>query len=133
MEETSESTEKNGTHFDCTRKPQRLHRPDKIIQKKVNLYSVFCIVYVLILAVTIATLIVLFVKDDSYIKCAKLNTLREVKEMLSNKEFKNSVDKIEKEVEFVNSNAVTKTTTTKETTDNRVKLLKQYMSCVADI
>lgn len=124
MEETSEFTGKTGTHFDYIRKPQRPHRPDKIVQKKVNLYLVFCIVYVLILAVTIATLLVLFVKDDSYIKCAKLNALREVKEMLSSKEFENSVDETEK---VVKSNVVT------ETTDNRVKLLKHYMSCVADI
>ena len=105
----------------------------KVVQEKTNMYPIFCMAYFVVLAGTLAALIVLFAKDDSWLKCAKLDELRAIRGMLLDETFKGSVDKTEKEVEVVNSNTETKTTTTTETTDNRAELLKHYMNCIADI
>lgn len=114
-------------------KPPRPPYHGKVVQKKTNMYPIFCMAYFVVLAGTIAALIVLFIKDDSCFRCTKLNELRAIRGMLLDETFKGSVDKTEKEVEVVNSNTETKTTTTTETTDNRAELFKHYMNCIADI
>ena len=107
--------------------------------KKVFLYHLLCIAYICVLGITITTLLIILLKDDSGIRYEKLDELNEIKEKFFKEDFKNPVDKTEKEVKVVNSNMGTTTSKTKtktkttETTDNRVKLLKHYMSCVADI
>ena len=111
-----------------------------IVQKKVNLYPAFCIVFFVILAGTIAALLILFAKEENCIKCAKLNDLREIKEKILSEEFKDSKNTTVK-VDVNNTNKEepgddskdSKTITITETTDNSMNLLKQYMSCVADI
>lgn len=59
--------------------------------------------YLIILAVTVIVLIVIFSKDDSFLKFAKLDELNEVREKLLTE------------------------------TSNQADLLKHYMTCVTEI
>ena len=86
----------------------------KVVQEKTNMYPIFCMTYFVVLAGTVVALIVLFAKDDSWLKCAKLDELREIREKFFAGEVNDSANKT-------------------ETTDNRAELLKHYMNCVADI
>ena len=122
-------------------------RYDKVVQKQVNWYPVFSMTYFVVLAGTLAALIVLFAKDDSWLKCAKLDELHEIKEKLLEGEVNDSANKTEIEDKSAqkttnmgkdsNTNTkiteTTKTNKTTEITDQRAMLLKHYMSCVADI
>ena len=110
------------TNFDNNRKRHRPPYHGKVVQEKTNMYPIFCMAYFVVLVGTLAALIVLFAKDDSWLKCAKLDELREIREKFFAGEVNDSANKTE-----------TKTTTTTETTDNRAELLKHYMNCVADI
>lgn len=123
-------------------KPPRPPHHGKVVQKKMNMYPVFCMTYFVVLAGTLAALIVLFIKDDSCFRCTKLDELHEIKENLLKGDFKDSKDSKDETVEEnhseetpVNSNAVKKTNknTKTETTDNRAALLRHYMDCVAEL
>lgn len=127
------------TNLDNNRKRHRSPYHGKVVQEKTNMYPIFCMAYFVVLAGTIAALIVLFIKDDSCFRCTKLDELREIKENLLKGDFKNSkdetVEKNHSEETSVNYNTVKKTNknTKTETTDNRAALLRHYMDCVAEL
>ena len=103
-------------------KPPRPPYHGKVVQEKTNMYPIFCMAYFVVLAGTIAALIVLFIKDDSCFRCTKLDELREIRGKFFAGEVNDSANKTE-----------TNKTTTTEITDQRAELLKHYMNCVADI
>lgn len=101
--------------------------------KKVFLYHVLCIVFIIILGVTVTVLLMLLIKDDSGIRYEKLDELNSIKDKLL---------ECNTEIAWGKNKDVTKTVanekdgsaeiTTKKV-DNRTDLLKHYMSCVTDI
>ena len=135
------------TNLDNNRKRHRSPHHGKVVQKRVNWYPVFGMTYFVVLAGTVVALIVLFAKDDSWFRCAKLDELHVIREKLLEGEVNDSVDKTETEDKSAkkttnmgkdsNTNTkiteTTKTNKTTEITDQRAMLLKHYMSCVADI
>lgn len=110
------------TNFDNNRKRHRSPYHGKVVQEKMNMYPIFCMAYFVVLAGTIAALIVLFIKDDSCFRCTKLDELHVIREKFFAGEVNDSANKTE-----------TNKTTTTEITDQRAELLKHYMNCVADI
>ena len=147
MEAQLATTTTDNTRLNYNGKPPCPPRYDKIVQKRVNWYPVFSMTYFVVLAGTLAALIVLFAKDDSWLKCAKLDELHEIKEKLLKGEVNDSANKTEIEDKSAqkttnmgkdsNTNTkiteTTKTNKTTEITDQRAELLKHYMNCVADI
>ncbi|MBR4322532.1 hypothetical protein [Treponema sp.] len=93
------------------------------------------LLYFIIFTVTDITLLVLFVKDDSGLRYAKLEELRTIRENIDT--FENSIDKKNTIVEEKTKKCAQKTTvtTTKTTseTSNRANLLKHYMDCITEI
>ena len=67
---------------------------------RVFLYHILCIIYICALATTITTLLVILLKDDSSIRCEKLDMLKEISENAlhnldfekSNKETRSTID-----------------------------------------
>lgn len=91
----------------------------------------FGIIYFVILVLTDSVLVVLFVKDDSYIRYAKLDALLSAMESIDS--FENSIDKKSTTVEEKTENSTPKTSNTTTESSNRAALLKHYMSCVTEI
>ena len=144
--ETDETTADN-MKSNYVRKPPRPPRHNEFVQKKTNIYPIFCMAYFVVLAGTLAALIVLFIKDDSWFRCAKLNELRKIREKFFAGEVNDSANKTETEDKSTqkttnmgkdsNTNTkiteTTKTNKTTEITDQRAALLRHYMDCVAEL
>lgn len=95
----------------------------------------FYFLYFIILVLTDTALIILFIKDDTGIRYAKLNELSSIKDKIDN--FRDSHDKNNTTVEEKTENCIQKATVTnsKTTTEtsNRAALLKHYMDCLVEI
>ena len=102
-----------------------------IVQKTVYVYPILLISYLIVFIVTIIVLLVIFVKDDSCLKLAKLDELHEVKNIIENGNFNDSIDKTTETTHC----PITKTNPTiyEKTKSNKADLLKHYMSCVTEL
>lgn len=102
--------------------------------KKVFLYHVLCIVFIIVLGVTVTVLLMLLIKDDSGIRYEKLDELNSIKDKLleCNTEIAWGKNKDVTKTVANEKNECTETTTTKKIY-NRIDLLKHYMSCVTDV
>ena len=90
-------------------------------------YDLTHIFLFMIYSVTFVVFIVIFFKDDSGIRYAKLYELNSIKEKILSDDFIDSID----ETEEIDSNTPEKSVTNK--TSNRTALLKHYMDCVTEI
>ena len=92
------------------------------------------IIYMVLLVCIIVLLCIFFVKDDSCLKFAKLDELREVKEKLLKMDVSELVDKTTEKHkatgESGNNNTKTEITTEES---NRADLLKHYMTCITEL
>ena len=98
----------------------------------------FYLVYIIILVLTDTALIILFIKDDSGLRYAKLDELHSIKDKIDC--FENSHDKnntsVEEKQNLLCNSAACQPVTTKTIrteTSNRTALLKHYMSCIAEV
>lgn len=103
---------------------------------KYFLYHILCIVFIIVLGVTVTVLLLFVLKDDSGIRYEKLDALCSVEDKINT--FSGSADKNKTTIEEKNeqncngAEKVTKTTTDTETS-NRAALLKHYMNCITEI
>jgi len=103
---------------------------------KYFLYHILCIVFIIVLGVTVTVLLLVVLKDDSGIRYEKLDALCSVEDKINT--FSGSADKnktvIEEKTEqnCNGSEKVTKTTTD-TATSNYAALLKHYMNCITEI
>ena len=132
-----ESTERSITETtfveDC---PCCCELPCKTIEKKVNKKLNLCSLFVLlILSAGTLALIVVFIKDDSGLRLAKLDELHSIKSEFLNYDCKDSDQKIEERLDTFEKNGewekTNKSVITKSST--KADLLKHYMTCVTEI
>ena len=98
----------------------------KITQTKTS-YNLPCIFLFVIYPLSLVALFIFFSKDDSCIRCAKLNALHSIKEKILACEFSDSIyEATEKNPEDCNK-------TVKTQTHNRADLLRHYMDCITEI
>lgn len=103
---------------------------------KYFLYHILCIVFIIVLGVTVTVLLLVVVKDDSGIRYEKLDALCSVEDKIN--KLSGSVDKKKTTIEGKTeqncngSEKVTKTTTD-TVTSNYAALLKHYMNCITEI
>ena len=120
----------------CTQQPENVPiikcHCNNIGSKKVFFYHILCIVFVIVLGVTVTVLLMLLIKDDSGIRYEKLDELKKVKEKLI--DIINCQETIlEEEIIEKNSMPEKTKTTTRKPKSIKADLLKHYMSCVTDI
>ncbi len=106
---------------------------NNIGSKKVFFYHVLCIVFIIVLGITVMVLLAILIKDDSGIRYEKLDELNSIKDKLL---------ECNSEIAWGKNKDVTKTVanekdkSTEITTKriyNRADLLKHYMNCITDI
>lgn len=116
-----------------------IQKPETSEKKHISkyfLYHILCIVFIIVLGVTVTVLLLVVVKDDSGIRYEKLDALCSVEDKII--KLSDSVDKnktaIEEKTEQ-NCNGAEKVTktTTDTATSNYAALLKHYMNCITEI
>lgn len=116
-----------------------IQKPETSAKKHISkyfLYHILCIVFIIVLGVTVTVLLLVVVKDDSGIRYEKLDALCSVEDKII--KLSDSVDKnktaIEEKTEQ-NCNGAEKVTktTTDTATSNYAALLKHYMNCITEI
>lgn len=110
----------------------KCHYNNSKSSEKVFLYHVLCIVFIIVLGVTVTVLLAILIKDDSGIRYEKLDELAEIRnnliESISYKETVLEEETIEKNLTSEQSKTITR-----NQKSIKADLLKHYMSCITDI
>lgn len=102
------------------------------VHKQVYSYTYLTLAYFIVFIVTIIVLLVIFVKDDSCLKFAKLDELHEVKEKLIGCDKEKTTKENEVSGESGKNNEKPETTIITEES-NIADLIKHYMTCVTEL
>ncbi|MBQ6057033.1 MAG: hypothetical protein IJJ70_08165 [Treponema sp.] len=116
-----------------------IQKPETSEKKHISkyfLYHILCIVFIIVLGVTVTVLLLVVVKDDSGIRYEKLDALCSVEDKIN--KLSGSVDKKktsieEKTEQNCNGSEKLTNTTTDTATSNYAALLKHYMNCITEI
>ena len=103
---------------------------------KYFLYQILCLVFIIVLGVTVTVLLLVVLKDDSVIRYEKLDALCSVEAKineLSDSADKNKTSSEEKTEQNCNGSEKVTKTTTDTATSNYAALLKHYMNCITEI
>lgn len=116
-----------------------IQKPETSEKKHISkyfLYHILCIVFIIVLGVTVTVLLLVVVKDDSGIRYEKLDALCSVEDKiikLSDSVDKNKTAIEEKPEQNCNGSEKVTKTTTDTATSNYATLLKHYMNCITEI
>lgn len=98
-------------------------------------FLVPCIAFIVVYAAAVAVLLVLFAKDDSGIKFAKLDELHEIRDKILSYDIESLYSETTDETKTVSRKETDNSTCTKKTTEksNQSALLNHYMDCLVEI
>ena len=98
-------------------------------------FLVPCIAFIVVYAAAVAVLLVLFAKDDSGIKFAKLDELHEIRDKILSYDIESLFSETTDETKTVSRKETDNSTCTKKTTKkiDQSALLNHYMDCLVEI
>lgn len=106
---------------------------NNIGSKKVFFYHVLCIVFIIVLGITVMVLLAILLNDDSGIRYEKLDGLNSIKDKLLEYDSKTSWGEDTNETIIIKNKKDKSTEITTKRIYNRADLLKHYMNCITDI
>ncbi|MBR4464751.1 MAG: hypothetical protein IKS40_09075 [Treponema sp.] len=105
--------------------------------KRVFLYHLLCIIFIIALGVTITTLLIILMKDDTGLRYEKLDELHSIKDKLLGCDDKKYGTDTSTEIKELEKRTLddksSEKTSYKSEKNNRADLLKKYMDCVVEI
>lgn len=100
--------------------------------KKIFLYHILCMVFIIVLGITLAVLLVMLLKDDSCVRFEKLDELARIREnLIEGISYKEVL--LEENTMENSSKSKTSKKNIKSSKSIKAELVKHYMSCIADI